>query len=64
MDLVTLFGIWFLGDSGSSALLLSPAEITIALLFTAILATVFLNRTAERELKETEEAIKHIKRPV
>ncbi len=64
MDIVTLFGIWFLGDAGSSALLISPAELTIALLFTAVIVTLYFNRSSERELKETKEALKRIKRPI
>ncbi len=64
MDVVTLFGIWFFGDSSSNTLLISPAELCIALLFAAILATLYFNRVSEREFKATEEAFKRIKRPV
>jgi hypothetical protein len=55
---------WFCGDAADSGLLISPAEICIILLFVSIIATLFIHAPKERELRETEEAIKRIQRPI
>jgi hypothetical protein len=64
MDCVILLLSWFCGDAVGNGLLLSPAEFCIVLLFGSVIATAYFHMPKERELKETEEAIKRIRRPV
>ena len=62
MDFVTQLGIWFFDDASGSTLLISPAELCIALLFAAIVATLYFSYGSERKHRVTEEALKRIKR--